>query len=468
MLSGMISPKKAEATINRGVSFQRFYDELAPYGDWVRDARYGYIWLPSVEQGFHPYGTQGHWVMTEFGNTWVSYYDWGWAPFHYGRWYFDDYFQSWAWIPGYEWGPAWVNWRTGGGYYGWAPLGPGAFINVRINLPVFHWVFLPRHRIYHRYAFNYYAPHRTRVRIYNNTTVINNTYVYNNQTYITGPSRRELQQVTRSNVPVYQVRNTDAPGRASVSRNSLNLYRPEVQNSRGTSVASRPSRVLEAEQAKSARSSRELNATAPSRNSSIGSASTGRTLESPRRAAQNSDLSTGRTSPSRSASPAVNESSQRPKVTPMPNDTRNRSTAPTQVQRTETRQTTPSRSTEVRPSTNPTQRTTAPASRSGNEVNRVESRSQKPAPNRGTVQQSRPAQAPARVQAPARSQAPKSQAPQVRSSQPSRSQVSQPARSQQSRSSAPQVKSSAPARQPAPATQSRSSNPPSRSGGRGN
>ncbi len=71
MLSSMISPQKAEATINRGVSFQIFYDELAPYGDWVRDARYGYIWLPAVEHGFHPYGTQGHWVMTEFGNTWV-------------------------------------------------------------------------------------------------------------------------------------------------------------------------------------------------------------------------------------------------------------------------------------------------------------------------------------------------------------------------------------------------------------
>lgn len=438
LLAGLLVSQKATAESYNDVSFQIFYDELAPYGDWVRDSRHGYIWLPAVDQSFHPYGTEGHWVMTEFGNTWVSYYDWGWAPFHYGRWYFDDYFQSWAWIPGYKWGPAWVNWRTGGGYYGWAPLGPGISINVRVNLPAFHWVFLPRHRIYHHYAYQYYAPHRTRVRIYNNTTVINNTYVYNNQTYVTGPSRRELQQVTRSNVPVYQVRNTDAPGRASVSRNALNLYRPEIQNTRGTSVSSRPSRVLEAEQAKSVRGSRELNATTTSRNSSVGSSST------------------GRTAPSLTTSPSVNEGPQRPKVTPMPNDSRNRSTSPAQVQSPQTPQTPPARSTEVRPSPNSGQRTTIPSSRSSSEVKRTETRTQQPAPNRGSVHQSRPAQTP------------RSQAPQMRSSQPSRSQVSQPARSPQSRSSSPQVKSSAPARQSAPATQSRSSSTTGRSGGRGN
>ena len=27
-------------------------------------------------------------------------------------------------MPGREWGPAWVSWRTGGDYVGWAPLPP--------------------------------------------------------------------------------------------------------------------------------------------------------------------------------------------------------------------------------------------------------------------------------------------------------------------------------------------------------
>lgn len=264
---GLFNPRQAKAEAPYGISFQVFYDELMPYGDWVKDANYGYIWLPAVRADFHPYGTNGHWVMTEYGNTWVSNYDWGWAPFHYGRWYFDDYYQSWAWIPGYDWGPAWVNWRTGGGYYGWAPLGPGVSINVRVNIPSFHWVFLPNHRIYHQHAYRYYAPRKTKIKIYNRTTIINNTVVYNNNQYAAGPSRREVSRVTRRNVPVYSVRGSNKPGRAAVSRNSLNIYQPNMTASRNRSVDARPSRVATPEQVRTARSnSRNAYSNSPSRN----------------------------------------------------------------------------------------------------------------------------------------------------------------------------------------------------------
>lgn len=252
-------PSKAEDW--NGVSFQVFYDELQPYGDWIKDARHGYIWLPAVQGDFHPYRTNGHWVMTEYGNTWVSYYDWGWAPFHYGRWYFDDYFQSWAWIPGYDWGPAWVSWRSGGGYYGWAPLGPAFSVNVRINIPTYHWVFLPCNRIYDRYSYRYYAPYNHRVKIINRTKIINNTVIYNNNTYITGPSRREVERTIRRTVPVYQVRQSSNPGRASVSRNSVDIYRPDLQaSSRGRTVDARPSRVSSPDQVRSTRSAGTANA----------------------------------------------------------------------------------------------------------------------------------------------------------------------------------------------------------------
>lgn len=103
------------------VSFQVFYDQLAPYGEWINDPDYGYIWLPDAGQDFQPYASNGRWVNTQYGNTWYSDYDWGWAPFHYGRWVRNNYY-GWAWVPGYEWGPAWVSWRQGGGQYGWAPL----------------------------------------------------------------------------------------------------------------------------------------------------------------------------------------------------------------------------------------------------------------------------------------------------------------------------------------------------------
>ncbi|WP_162417040.1 DUF6600 domain-containing protein [Cyclobacterium roseum] len=229
------------------VSFQVFYDELSPYGDWVEDPHYGFIWIPYAERNFQPYRTNGHWVMSTYGNTWVSNYDWGWAPFHYGRWFFSDFY-GWAWIPGYEWGPAWVNWRSGRGYYGWFPLGPRTQFYASVHYPVYsHWVFVPRRRLLSRNIYRYYLPGRNINLIYNQTTVINNTYVYNNQRYVAGPSRRELQQVTRRNVPVFEVREERRPGRSAIRNNSVRLYRPEVQRTQASNrsqVSSRPKNYI--------------------------------------------------------------------------------------------------------------------------------------------------------------------------------------------------------------------------------
>ncbi len=247
-----LAPQKATANTPNGVSFQVFYDELSPYGDWVKDVRYGYIWLPAVTQEFHPYSTDGHWVMTEYGNTWVSYYDWGWAPFHYGRWIYEDFY-GWAWIPGYEWGPAWVDWRSGGGYYGWAPAGPQYSNYAMINRPSFFWVFVPQNRFTYHHVNRYHAHHKYYGKIYNNTTILNNTVVYNNNTYAAGPQRREIERVTRKVVPVYLVNNSGNPGRTALTRNTLEVYRPEVQASRGTTEAARPSRFLSSEEVKTSR-----------------------------------------------------------------------------------------------------------------------------------------------------------------------------------------------------------------------
>lgn len=251
-----INPIEAKPS-NVGVSFQVFYDGLAPYGDWVSDPTYGYIWIPYVDAGFQPYRTNGYWVNSRFGNTWVSLYDWGWAPFHYGRWLYDDFY-GWAWVPGYEWGPAWVEWRTGGGYYGWAPLMPRVGVHVSIGFPTNYWVFVPRRRLLARNIYNYYLPPRNVTVVYNKTTVINNTYVYNNNTYVSGPSRSELQQVTRRQVPVYEVSQGSRPGRATVERNTIQVYKPEISqaSARGNSGVARPSRVYTAEEYSTRRNSR--------------------------------------------------------------------------------------------------------------------------------------------------------------------------------------------------------------------
>jgi hypothetical protein len=115
-------------------AYQQFQQPLAPYGNWIDDASYGRVWVPSVSvvgYDFAPYSAGGHWVLSDYGWTWVSDWDWGWGPFHYGRWITCGGY-GWCWVPGTMWGPAWVSWRSGGGYVGWAPLPPAG---VRIGPP---------------------------------------------------------------------------------------------------------------------------------------------------------------------------------------------------------------------------------------------------------------------------------------------------------------------------------------------
>src|SRR5947209_12131978 len=131
----LLAPQAAKSD----VSVDFFYNNLSG-GSWIDVGDYGYCWQPDVavsNNSWRPYA-DGYWAYTDLGWTWVSYEDFGWATYHYGRWSrLADY--GWVWFPGsdLEWGPAWVSWRTGGDYIGWAPLpprGPGiAFAGISIG-----------------------------------------------------------------------------------------------------------------------------------------------------------------------------------------------------------------------------------------------------------------------------------------------------------------------------------------------
>jgi hypothetical protein len=113
------------AAAQESIDIDTFYDELAPYGQWVWHPRFGYVWLPeTVSDNWRPY-TVGRWTSTdEYGWYWDSYEPFAWAVYHYGRWGYDpDY--GWFWVPGDTWAPAWVQWRYSDEYVGWAPIGPG-------------------------------------------------------------------------------------------------------------------------------------------------------------------------------------------------------------------------------------------------------------------------------------------------------------------------------------------------------
>ena len=51
------------------------------------------------------------------GWTWISDEPYGWATYHYGRWY-DDPEIGWSWVPSNEWAPSWVSWQEGANYIG--------------------------------------------------------------------------------------------------------------------------------------------------------------------------------------------------------------------------------------------------------------------------------------------------------------------------------------------------------------
>ena len=219
---------------NREVSYQTFYDELSPYGQWVDYPGQGYVWVPDAGNDFRPYSTNGHWVWTDnYEWMWVSDYDWGWAPFHYGRWEQDDYY-GWFWVPGYEWSPAWVAWRDGGDYYGWAPLRPGINISINFNIgsynpPNDYWVFAPRRYITSPRIYDYCVDRRQNVTIINYTTIIiNNNRYNNNYGFRSGPRRYDAERYCGAINPV-RFRETYRPGRTQFRNNEVSIYRPAIR-----------------------------------------------------------------------------------------------------------------------------------------------------------------------------------------------------------------------------------------------
>ncbi len=248
-----ITPQQASAQ-QVSVSFQLFYDELSPYGMWVEYPNYGYVWIPNVDREFSPYGTDGHWVFTDDGWTWVSDYPWGWAPFHYGRWAYDDSY-GWLWVPNNEWGPAWVTWRRSQGYYGWAPMQPGMSIEVSFGggyrVPNDRWIFV-RDRDFNRPDIDrHYVDRSSNVTIINNSTVINNTYIDNGRhtTYVAGPARDDVQKVTGAPIRPVAIRDNGKPGQ-TLSNDQLQIYRPRVQTSNNNGHKPVPSKLVSLKEVK--------------------------------------------------------------------------------------------------------------------------------------------------------------------------------------------------------------------------
>lgn len=210
------------------VSYQVFYDDLSPYGNWVDYPAYGYVWIPRIFGEFHPYATQGHWVMTNYGWTWVSDYRWGWAAFHYGRWAYETQF-GWMWIPGRVWGPAWVSWRENDDYFGWAPLGPYGNRYATMGHPHDHYRFVPRRYFTDRYVYNHCADWHNNVTIINYTTVINETHIVNKNKYYYGPRKDFVEKAVGQKVREAKIENNPKPNADAADNDRVKVYRPRLE-----------------------------------------------------------------------------------------------------------------------------------------------------------------------------------------------------------------------------------------------
>lgn len=228
-------------------TYQVFYDQLSPYGQWVDYPNYGYVWMPDVGYDFEPYSSNGYWIMTDYGMTWVSNYNWGWAPFHYGRWDYDNYY-GWFWIPDNEWGPAWVIWRRSSGYYGWAPMQPGISIMISFgneyNSNYDHWIFVRDRDIDRRDVHRYHVNHRENRQIIRNSTVISNTYLdkSHHATYVSGPDRTDLRKNMGRNVRTASIHDNNSPGQ-NLRNEKLNIYRPHISRTNNNEEEVVPSRL---------------------------------------------------------------------------------------------------------------------------------------------------------------------------------------------------------------------------------
>jgi hypothetical protein len=215
-----------------------FYDALAPHGDWVRAEPYGWVWVPEeVDYDWRPY-TVGRWAWVDaYGWTWVSDEPWGWAVYHYGRWTWLEGV-GWAWVPGTVWAPAWVVFRQGDGWIGWAPRPPEPSWRIDLGLDVgslnldfsvgsWGWSFVP---------VRWFAEPQVRTRIY--ATVHNPRFLR-----MTRPATRyavvegrvvnrsvdvtEVERVRGTRVTRYRIE--DAPDRgARVEGETIRVFRPRL------------------------------------------------------------------------------------------------------------------------------------------------------------------------------------------------------------------------------------------------
>ncbi len=238
------------------VSFQSFYDELSPYGEWIMvtkeeidsvlkkgegqgysspfaDENTLFIWHPSVDNpGWKPY-LNGKWEYTAQGWMWVSDYTWGWAPYHYGRWMqFKEY--GWVWMPGYVWSPSWVMWRVSGTHVGWSPLSPSARWNSEYGITAENykynpgdddWVFVQKSAFDEKFNDANIAPISENGRLIAGSQKILDIKAEDNRLVNTGPDVKQIERSTGRTIRQKNILPLNQRTKSIIGENEIKVYR---------------------------------------------------------------------------------------------------------------------------------------------------------------------------------------------------------------------------------------------------
>ena len=248
------SKRPATSSDTESGSYSTFYRRLEPYGDWMETGDYGYVFQPrqaAQSRDWRPY-TNGHWVYTDAGWTWISDEQFGWATYHYGRWVRLRNV-GWVWVPGEQWAPAWVSWRKGGDYVGWAPLPPEAQFDRQTGIRNWadnyydigpeQYAFVPANEFGRKLSPREIVPTERNVTIINQTINVTNITYSNSVIVDRGPSYDDLRSRSRQPIERYRLERTnDLDNEAPVFRGEV-LALPTA-DFRPTEPTARPNRVV--------------------------------------------------------------------------------------------------------------------------------------------------------------------------------------------------------------------------------
>ena len=224
-----------------------FYDDLAPYGNWIQSPRYGWVWTPTVAAtSWRPY-EYGHWVWTDQGWLWVSDEPFGWATYHYGRWY-DNPEIGWAWEPGYDWAPSWVSWEESPDYIGWAPLPPSynlsfGFGGGGIALAAQDYFFVPSRYFLAPNFVNYGITGSRALPIFRSARNVTSFRRFNGGIFAGGIAVDQVARFSGGRVPRYRVADLQSGFRrrgALIRGDQVEVFRPRVARTRVAAPSLRP------------------------------------------------------------------------------------------------------------------------------------------------------------------------------------------------------------------------------------